>query len=116
MIEKYAIRMRTGRTVPTGQYEINRFKRRVAVTKYMEEYLTDSGCFTCEKWKELALAEVKADGKEDLLSAVKEYCKRNCAWLRNDKEIEDYALECTASHAYEHWSDFHYPQQPSKLT
>lgn len=71
MIEKYAIRMRTGRAVPTGQYEINRFKRRVAVTKYTEEYQTDSGSFPCEKWREIALAEIKADGKEELLVAVK---------------------------------------------
>lgn len=39
----------------------------------------------------------------ELLDRVKAHCKEHCAWLKNDKAVSEYALECLSSKAYEVW-------------
>lgn len=45
-------------------------------------------------------------GKRIFLKKIKEYCKKNCAWLHTEDDLEEHALNCLASHAYEHWENF----------
>lgn len=106
MIEDYAIRMRTAQAVPTGTYEITRRGTRRAVTRLAVRYQTPVGTFSPEEWKKHASAEIEKDGKTELLDAVKRHCKRHCAWLHTETELEEYALECLCSSAYRVWPDF----------
>lgn len=54
-------------------------------------------------------------GKKELLEAIKDHCRENCVWLKTENDIENYAIDCLLSKAYEHWKGF--PKQipePSK--
>lgn len=106
MVEEYAILQRMGRAEPTGKYEYTRMHTRRAVTKFRLRYRTARGEFLPEDWRKVILNEVALDGKEHLLEQIKVHCRNNCAWLRTEDSIEEYALECMASHAYEYWKDF----------
>lgn len=53
---------------------------------------------------------IETVGKSELLETVKDYCRKNCAWLKKENDIEKYAIDCLLSKAYEHWEDF--PKQP----
>lgn len=33
-------------------------------------------------------------------------CREHCAWLKTEKDIENHAIDCLLSKAYEHWKDF----------
>lgn len=48
-------------------------------------------------------------GKKELLEAIKDHCRENCAWLKTENDIENYAMECLVLKAYEHWQVF--PEQ-----
>lgn len=106
MVEEYAILQRMGRSEPTGKYVNTHMHTRRAVTKFRLRYRTSKGEFLPEDWRQKILDQVTADGKEELLEQIKEHCRNNCAWLHTEDAIEEYALECTASHAYEYWKDF----------
>lgn len=108
MIEQYKI---TGPQV----YVAAKKKYSQETKKWYEEgksYMaikTPSGTYPSEKWDELMLAAVQADGLTDLLQGIKEHVKTHCLWLK-EKEIEHYALECLSHKSYEAWSDFSYQQ------
>jgi hypothetical protein len=105
-LKDYAIQLKNGRACPTGGYIITRFGNRRPVTKFRDFYQTNLGEFTPEKWRELTLDAIKEHGKEELLERIKEYCKKNCIWLKKECDIEEYAMECLVSEAYLYWDDF----------
>lgn len=106
MTEDYAIRIRTGRAVPTGKFETTRRGTVKPILAYAEEYQTKAGTFSPGIWKEKALEAVKAENKLALLDKVKSYCKEHCAWLHTENELEEYALDCLCEGTYSRWPDF----------
>lgn len=107
MIEKYAIRFRTGRAVATEEWEKMRNGKMRRKTIYEEEYLTKGGeVLNPKEWKDKALIAAEEDGLLDLLNEIKNHCGEHCAWLHTKDEIEEHALECLASGAYLHWREF----------
>ena len=64
MIEDYAIKLRTGRAVGTGIYEITRNGNRREKTVFKIEYTTKAGIFGVEEWKEKAMQEIEKCGKQ----------------------------------------------------
>lgn len=97
---------RNGRSTPTGLFTTNANGKRKEVLTYSETYMTPSGPFTPKQWKEKAMAAVKVDGKEDLLEKIKQYCGLHCAWLHQEDDIEEYALDCLCHESYKSWGDF----------
>ena len=51
-------------------------------------------------------------GKKKLLETIKDHCRENCAWLKTENDIENHAIDCLLSKAYEYWKDF--PKQMSE--
>lgn len=49
---------------------------------------------------------IEIAGKSELLKTVKDHCREHCAWLKTEKDIENHAIDCLLSKAYEHWKDF----------
>lgn len=45
-------------------------------------------------------------GKTELLEAIKDYSRENCAWLKTESDIENHAIDCLLSKAYEYWESF----------
>lgn len=105
-VEDYAINTRIGRAEPTGTYEITRRGTRRAVLKYVSRYETNAGTFLPEEWKEKALEAIKEAGELDLLENIKDHCREQCAWLKKEKDVEEYAVQCLCNRAYQYWDDF----------
>lgn len=55
---------------------------------------------------------IEIAGKSELLKTVKDYCREHCAWLKTENDIENHAIDCLLSKAYEYWKDF--PKQMSE--
>ena len=102
----YRIKLRTGRSAPTGMYTITKEGTKKVVTEYRENFVTPSGTFSPKEWREKAMAAVKADGKEELLKRIRLYCGQHCAWLRTEDDVEVHALDCLCSEAYKSWEEF----------
>lgn len=49
---------------------------------------------------------IEIAGKSELLKTVKDYCREHCAWLKTEDDIENHAIDCLLSKAYEYWKDF----------
>ena len=49
---------------------------------------------------------IEIAGKAELLKTIKDYCREHCVWLKTEKNIENYAIDCLLLKAYEHWKDF----------
>lgn len=45
-------------------------------------------------------------GKRELLETIKDHCRENCAWLKTENDVENHAIDCLLSKAYEHWKGF----------
>lgn len=109
MVELYKIHHRIGRSMPTGTYEITRFGTRRAITKFQEIYSTDLGEFTTEKWKEELSKAITADKEDDVLEEIINHCRKNCAWLHNENDIKEYAMDILAGRVFlcgnECWND-----------
>ena len=56
-----------------------------------------------DDWYRLMREAIKDKGLDLLLLDVKRHVKKNCAWLKNDDEIEKYSMTCMAHKAYEYW-------------
>lgn len=106
MVEDYRIEIRVGQAEGTGRYEITRRGTRREITRHAERFQTPAGTFQPDDWKKKALEAIEAEGEMELLESIKEHCRAHCAWLRGEKEVEEYAIDCLCSRAYRHWSDF----------
>ncbi len=73
---------------------------------FQEFYETDLGELLPEEWRKQVMAAVGENGKTDLLEQIKDHCRKHCAWLHKEEEIEEYALECLVDEAYLYWKDF----------
>lgn len=106
MVEDYKILFRVGRSKPTGKYEITKRGTRREKHVYVSEMKTPTGILLPEVWKQRAMEEIAAAGETDLLEKIKNYCRKKCAWLKTEREIEEHAIDCLCSRAYRHWEDF----------
>lgn len=100
-IEEYRIGIRMNRSHFDGYDSTGRKKYR-----YIQEYETEKGKFSPEKWKEVVRKAIVEEDKTELLERIKAYCGEHCAWLHKRDEIEEYAMECLCSEAYLYWEDF----------
>ena len=92
------------RAVPTGKYTTNRNGSRKADTTYVHYARTAGlGEITVDEWYSLMAQAIEAEGKQELLERIKDHCKK-LAWLRDDKEITEYAMKCLSSGAYQAWN------------
>lgn len=73
---------------------------------FKETYRTKAGDFSPEEWRKTVLQAIDDAGETDLLEKIKEHCRKHCAWLRKEKDIEEYSMECLVGRAYLHWEDF----------
>lgn len=105
-MEDLKINIRTGRAMPTGSYEVTRIGTRRAITKYQETFQTNAGEFTPDKWYEIVLSCVDGSGSGELFTRIVERCRSHCAWLKSDKDREEYALDILVGRVYRHWKDF----------
>lgn len=73
-----------------------------------KEYVRTAAAGTLELnvWCRLMEDAVEHEGKRELLGRITEHCRRHCAWLRQEKKLLEYALECLSSEAYKAWNDF----------
>lgn len=76
------------------------------ITESEQGFATAKGNLTKREWRQQAETIIKENGLEELLEQIKDHCRRYCAWLKNESELELYAMECLASRAYESWTEF----------
>lgn len=105
-MEDIKIMYRVGREVPTCIYETTRIGTRRKVTKYEEFFLTKIGEFDMDKWYELSRNCIINSGSVELLKRIIDHCRLYCAWLKKEKDIEQYAIVCLIAGAYRNWKDF----------
>lgn len=105
-MEDYYIQTRIGRSRLTGNYEITRKGTRRAVTKFVETYKTNAGELLPEEWKRIVKNCVEVSDSQELLNKIIERCRTHCAWLKNENEREEYALDILAGRIYRHWKEF----------
>jgi hypothetical protein len=60
---------------------------------YFSGYMTPSGEIEQSEWRRLAEALVAREGGDDELKEIIAGVESHCAWLRNDTERRDYALQ-----------------------
>ena len=65
-----------------------------------------AGVLELDEWRRLMEDAVEREGAGELLNRIVEYCRIHCVWLRREKELRGYALECLSSEAYRAWGDF----------
>lgn len=94
---------RVAHSIPWGEHIYH--GRIIKDSKCIEEYVTSVGTFLPEEWIETAKKVVINNGLTDLYEKVQQHC-RQFGWLKTEKQIEEHALTCMASHAYEYWEDF----------
>lgn len=100
-VEDYKIIMRCGRAYVRGINEKGK-----KIYGYKDTYRTPAGDFEPEQWEQEIRKAIEEAGEAELLEKIKEYCRKNCAWLRKESQIEEYAMECLADRAYMYWKDF----------
>ena len=94
------------RAEPTGDYTLNRKGKRVPVTRGVFYITTPVGRFQEDKWCDLTEEAVRREGKTELYEAIKSHCKAHFPWLRTEKMLRRWALDCLTGGAYEYWDDF----------
>ena len=103
MLEDYALRFRTGRAYLVGMEMVG--KRQHKKYEFKMTYQTKIGEFTPEEWKRRAMHEIQKEGETELLERIVKHCREHCAWLHKESDIQEHAIECLCSRAYEHWDD-----------
>lgn len=96
----YKINIRCGRSYFEGYDSTGKKKYR-----YVQEYETNKGRFSPDKWKEATMKAIEKADEVDMLEEIKEYCREHCSWLRKKDEIEEYAMDCLRGQIYHHWKD-----------
>ena len=105
-ISECSIRSRRGRVEETGgiyQTRSGNIKRKCV---FKEIYETGIGKFYQSEWMDMALQVIECIGENDLLDEIKKYAKENYVWLKADKDIQEYSVQCLLSGAYMYWGKF----------
>lgn len=105
-MEDYRVRFGVGQTVGTGFYEKTRNGKQREIKRFEETYETHAGNFKIEQWNQIMRTCITAAGAKELFTKIVEYCRTNRAWLKTDKDREEYALEIIAGRSYRFWKDF----------
>ena len=88
-VSDYAIKHRVGVSIPTRELYVTRAGNTRHRTEFKEYYKTNMGEFAPKEWLETALQIIQAVQETKLLEEIKGYVKKNCLWLKSEKEIED---------------------------
>ena len=99
--------VRECRSIGTGRfYRTAKGQHKEELTE--KEYIQTAAASVLEldEWCRLMKDAVEREGKRELLGRIMEHCRRHCAWLRQDKKLLEYALECLSSGVYIAWNDF----------
>ena len=98
---KHGVRWAIGETVGTSRNPNGSLHREIRVREYFD---VPEGRITVEEWQRRAREAVLKAGDGALYDAVKAHCRRHCAWLKKETEVEAYALECLVDGAYLAWA------------
>lgn len=76
------------------------------------EYVTTfgAGVLPEDEWYQLMENAIERERKTGLLDAIIARCG-SLAWLRTEKEIRRYAIDCLSGGSYERWEDFDYKEK-----
>ena len=97
----------TLRTERTGDWTRNRNGKRVPVMVNVEYVGTEgAGELRADDWIRYMDQAVEKEGKGEAIRKIKAYCKRNCAWIRTEKALHEYALQCLSEESYLNWEGF----------
>ena len=105
-ISEYAIKHRNGRCEETGELYKTRSGNMKRKCIFKELYVTEIGEFSPTEWLRMALQIVKCIGEEKLLVEIEKYEEKNYVWLKTDKDIQEYSVQCLLSGAYMYWGKF----------
>lgn len=94
------------KAVPTGNWIIAGNGKRKMETVGTEYVPTRNGKIELSEWCRLMEEAISEEGKNTLLFMIETYVRLHCAWLHNDQEVHQYAMQCLSSEAYKHWKDF----------
>ena len=75
---------------------------------YVQEYKTKVGMLTREEWKHKLMEAIRKNNELSLLRKIRVYCKKHCAWLKNEEEILEYSMGILAGRYYKKWDDFNF--------
>ena len=85
----------------------NRAIEKKNISRY--EVVTPMGPMHKNEWLKSVLAVIYSDRRYSLLfEQIKDYCKKNCAWLKTDEDVTEHAAKCICCGSYAHWDDFEY--------
>ena len=105
-VSDYAIKHRVGVSIPTRELYVTRAGNTRHRIEFKEYYKTNMGEFAPKEWLETALQIIQAVQETKLLEEIKGYVKKNCLWLKSEKEIEEYSVRCLISGTYMYWEEF----------
>lgn len=111
-ISEYAIKHRNGRCEETGELYKTRSGNMKRKCIFKELYVTEIGEFSPTEWLRMALQIVKCIGEEKLLVEIEKYAEKNYVWLKTDKDIQEYSVQCLLYGAYMYWKGFGYKRTP----
>ncbi|MBR4855446.1 MAG: hypothetical protein IKU94_02345 [Bacteroidaceae bacterium] len=76
--------------------------------KYRSGMLTKIGDIEEHEWFAYAEELIRRNGDEPLFKRLKSWYRENCAWLRGEKELHRYTLECFVAgiHNCPDWVDY----------
>ena len=75
---------------------------------YRVGVMTPIGDIERKDWNKIAEDLIKQQGDEELFLKLKHWYRDNCAWLKEEKEIHNYTLECFVAgiHNNPEWVDY----------
>ncbi len=95
--------VREFRIEDTGKFRTARNGKRIPITQgvlYVDT--VGEGRMKLEDWYSEFEKAVDEEGKTDLLEKIIAECKK-LAWLRTEKDVRHYAMECMSDNAYKAW-------------
>lgn len=73
------------------------------IVKHQSAKMIATGEIEEGEWFRTVMDLITAAGEIELLDEIKAHCREHCAWLRNEEQIENHAIECMVDRAYKHW-------------
>lgn len=92
----------------TGRHYTEKKNAGNRVTHYRSGVETAIGDIEESVWYQVARAVIEREGELDLLNQLKQWCAEQICWLRNPREVEEYALKLHISRIFDNprWVDF----------